>query len=146
MGSTIDNIKDYFNKIYTIELNKNLYDYCNNKYKNEIKINCIQGDSSIKLKEIIDNIEGEAIFFLDGHYSSGETSRGIKDVPLLEELDIINKYYKKKGIIIIDDLRLFETKKNEDWSNISKKNIISKLNNIKFNLSIEKYDKFVIYL
>jgi len=146
MGSTIDNIKDYFKNIYTIELNENLFNYCCKKFENDKNIKCVKGDSSIKLKDILENNKDEIVFFLDGHYSSGETSRSDKDVPLLEELEIINKYYKNKGIIIIDDLRLFETKYNEDWSNISKKKIIDKLDNIKFSLTMEKSDKFIIYL
>lgn len=146
MGSTIDNIKNNFKNIYTIELNENLYNYSKNKFRNYKHINCILGNSTDKLKNILETNNQEVIFFLDGHYSSGETSKGDKDVPLLEELEVINKYFKNKGIIIIDDLRLFETKDNEDWSDISKKNIIDKLDNIKFNLTMEKFDKFVIYL
>ena len=146
MGATIDNIKNYFNNIYTIELNKDLYLYSKNKFKNIKNINCLNGSSTDKLQMLLQQNNQDTIFFLDGHWSGGETSKGPEDVPLLTELQIINKYFKNKGIIIIDDLRLFETNNNEDWSDISKKNILSKLDNIKFSLTIPKYDKFIIYI
>ena len=146
MGATIDNIKNYFNNIYTIELNKDLYLYSKNKFKNIKNINCLNGNSTEKLQMLLQKNNEDTIFFLDGHWSGGETSKGPEDVPLLTELQIINKYFKNKGIIIIDDLRLFETNNNEDWSDISKKNILSKLDNIKFSLTIPKYDKFIIYI
>tara|TARA_B100001094_G_scaffold333314_1_gene410610 strand:- start:142 stop:672 length:531 start_codon:yes stop_codon:yes gene_type:complete len=146
MGSTIDNIKNNFKNIYTIELNENLYNYCKKKFENDKNINCLKGESYIKLQEILKDINNDTIFFLDGHYSGNETSKGIEDVPLLRELEVINKNFKNKGIIIIDDLRLFGSNGNEDWSKITKKNILEKIDNIKFNLTIEKYDKFVIYI
>ena len=46
--------------------------------------------------------------------------KGNIDVPLLGELMQINNLYKNEGIIIIDDVRLFNTKGNEDWSYINK--------------------------
>jgi hypothetical protein len=148
MGSTIDNIKNNFNEINTIELNENLHKFCKKKFKNVYNINCIQGNSIIELENILKKNNKNIIFFLDAHYSGGETSRSEEDVPLLEELKVINKYFKNNGIIIIDDLRLFNTNYNEDWSNITKKNILEKLDKliIKFSLTMDKIDKFVIYL
>ena len=146
MGATIDNLKDFFENIYTIELNKNLFLYSKKKFQNNNNIKCIQGNSSEQLELILNNHNQDTIFFLDGHWSGGETSKGPEDVPLLKELQIINKYFKNRGIIIIDDLRLFGTNNNEDWTNITKKNILSSIDNIKFSLTLTKYDKFIIYI
>ena len=146
MGATIDNIKHYFENIYTIELNENLFLYSKKKFKNNNNIKCLQGNSTEQLQLILKNHNQDTIFFLDGHWSGGETSKGSEDVPLLSELQIINKYFKNKGIIIIDDLRLFGTNNNENWSNITKKNILSSIDNIKFSLTLTKYDKFIIYI
>ena len=76
----------------------------------------------------------KSIFYLDGHYSSGDTSRGNIDVPLLGELIQINSLYKSEGIIIIDDVGLFETKGNEDWGYINNDKIFEIL-----KLRINKY-------
>ena len=146
MGTTILNIKNLFKKIYTIELNQDLHDYCKKKFENDYNVNCLQGNSVAQLQKILDINNNDTIFFLDGHYSGGETSRGDIDVPLLQELEVINKYFKNNGIIIIDDLRLFGTNSNEDWTKITKKNILHKLDNVKFSLTIDKFDKFIIYI
>ena len=97
------------------------------------------GDTSIVLKQLLNNINirNSCIFFLDAHYSSGDTGKGLLDVPLLEELNIINTNYKKKGIIIIDDYNLFGTKGNEDWSNITIDKIFPIFNTTLQNFYVE---------
>ena len=52
-----------------------------------------------------------ALFWLDGHYSGGETARGKKDTPILEELITIFGA-KEEHIILIDDARLFGSAKD----------------------------------
>ena len=126
-GDTILNIEPYFNKLYTIELSEMLYNKTKNKY-NGNKINFYLGDSTDVLKEILPNINDDTIFFLDGHYSSGDTAQGNKDFPLIEEIENINNLFKNKGIIIIDDLRLFGKNKSsdilaEDWTDINEDKI-----------------------
>lgn len=83
-------------------------------------------------------ISDNCIFFLDGHYSSGDTAQGNKDCPLIEELIEINENLKSKAIIIIDDARLFGLSKqsghSEDWSYINEHNILSVI-----SPRIEKY-------
>ena len=88
------------------------------------KITFIKGDSSTKLLELLPNIKGKSIFFLDGHWSGGVTARGNKDCPLYEELESIINFHKDACIVIIDDARLFETKNKCDWSEISEKRIL----------------------
>jgi hypothetical protein len=118
-GDTILEMSKYFDKSYTVELSNDLYDRFNKKDFDRNKITSLLGDSSKVLKDIILELKDNSIFFLDGHFSSCGTAKGEKDVPLLEEIRLINDFYKFKGIIIIDDLRLFNTKKTEDWSEIT---------------------------
>jgi hypothetical protein len=122
-GDTILSVEPYFNTLYTIELAQNYYELAKSKY-NGAKIKFILGDSSIKLKEIFENLDQNIILFLDGHWSGGNTARGNKDCPLVEEIRLIGKYCKNSAIIIIDDYRLFSKGPkdgyNEDWSEINK--------------------------
>jgi hypothetical protein len=72
----------------------------------------------------------KSIFFLDGHWSSGDTGKSKKDCPLIEEITHINNLHKNEAIIIIDDCRLFGKSPktgdcNEDWSEINKDVLIS---------------------
>ena len=131
-GDTIFAVESYFNKLYTIEYSEKYYTNTKNKYKGN-KINFILGDSSIVFKTLLHEIDYNSIFFLDGHWSSGDTGRSEKDCPLIEEITNINILFKHKGIIIIDDFRLFGLSplcgNNEDWSYISKDKILNILYN-----------------
>jgi hypothetical protein len=123
-GDTILAMEPYFNTLYTIEISQALYYNTKSKYRGN-KINFLLGDSSFVLEDITKNISEPAIFFLDGHWSLGDTGRGPKDCPLYEELHHINNNFKNEAIIIIDDFRLFETSPTDgrqiiDWQNIRK--------------------------
>jgi hypothetical protein len=118
-GDTILEMSNYFNKLYTIELSQLLYEQFQEREHDKKKIKSILGDSSKKISEVISEIQGNTIFFLDGHFSSCGTAKGNKDVPLIEEIESINNLFEFSGVIIIDDLRLFGTKMSEDWSQIT---------------------------
>lgn len=131
VGSTTFNMESCFNHIYTIEINESLHQNVKNRYTGQ-KIQFLLGDSSIVFKDLLPTIEEDSIFFLDGHWSSGNTGRGSKDCPLIEEIICINFLFKKNAIIIIDDVRLFGKGPNlgnlvENWEDISKDKILDVL-------------------
>lgn len=153
-GDTIFAVEPYFNKLYTIEYSEKYYNNTKNKY-NGNKINFILGDSSIVFKTLLPEIDYNSIFFLDGHWSSGDTGRSEKDCPLIEEITNINILFKHKGIIIIDDFRLFglspQTGNNEDWSYISKDKILNILQNriekiYHLDSNYAKNDRLIIHI
>jgi hypothetical protein len=124
MGETILSFIDDFEKLYTIELSETLYKDFNKKNYDRNKLTSILGDSSEVMGRVIGELNGPTVFFLDGHYSSCGTAKGVKDVPLYEELESITNLFIYECIIIIDDLRLFGTYKTEDWSEISKDKLL----------------------
>ncbi len=105
-GETILKMEPYFEKLFTIEIKPELYNEVKSKYSGS-KINFVCGDSSYEIKNVCDKIDNNTIFFLDGHWSCGDTGKGEKDIPLIEEVESIFKNLKQKCIIIIDDVRLF---------------------------------------
>lgn len=135
MGGTIIPLSKYYKQLYTIEINPNAYIHSKNLAKQSkiSNINFYLGDSSKIITEIIPELDGPTIYFLDAHTTdngSGFTGKGDVDVPLLEELNIINELDKRECVIIIDDLRLFgiESGKmtaNADWTNITLSNILN---------------------
>lgn len=125
-GETIFNMESLFDILYTIEIDEYTYKNTSNIYKGD-KINFILGDSSKVFNFLLPLLKDKCIFFLDGHYSGGNTGKGEQDCPLNEEIKLINDKFKHDAILIIDDYRLFGIKGNEDWSNINKNNIISLL-------------------
>jgi hypothetical protein len=106
MGDMVWAQKDYFKKIYSIELSKELHEKAAKRFKGKGHVQLLQGDSSDKLNEVVDQLSGPALFWLDGHYSEGFTAKAEKLCPILEELTHIFKS-RQKHVILIDDARLF---------------------------------------
>lgn len=128
-----------FKKIYSIEISERLYKNLLINFDKEIKsgrVNLVLGDSSKCLNEIIKDIDCRITFWLDAHFSGGDTARGNKDVVLLQELDAIARHPIKTHTILIDDVRLFGTNQNIDWLDIKINLIVKKLKEINYNYSI----------
>jgi hypothetical protein len=124
IGDTVIGLSSFFNELHTIELAEKYYQLSTERVKNEglSNIKTYLGDSTYVLPKIISrfNENNKIIFWLDGHWSSGDTGKGEKDCPLIEECAAIDKNCKsEKAILLIDDYRLFGKKLNEDWSDIS---------------------------
>jgi hypothetical protein len=150
LGSTIFSLEPYFNKLYTIEFSENYYNYVKNQY-NGNKINFILGDSSIVFETLLPSISDKCIFFLDGHWSGGDTGHSNKDCPLDEEITHINNLLTNEAIIIIDDFRLFGLKKGEDWSKINKENLLNilkpRINKVyHLDSDFDKDDRLIIHI
>jgi len=154
-GDTIFSVEPYFNKLYTIEFSEKYYINTKNKYSGN-KINFILGDSSIVFERLLPNITDKCIFFLDGHWSGGDTGHSSKDCPLYEEITHINNLFTNDAIIIIDDFRLFGLNKlsgklGEDWSEINKEKLLNILHgriNKVYHLDSEatKDDRLIIHI
>jgi hypothetical protein len=143
MGETILRFINDFEKSYTIELSDELHKIFNQKDYDRNKLKSLLGDSSIILKEVINELNGNTIFFLDGHFSSCGTAKGVKDVPLIEELKLINDNFNYESLIIIDDLRLFGTNFSENWSNITNENLLKILEN-RLDSYLELNDRLIL--
>ena len=151
-GETVLNMYPYFEEIHTVELSKEFYEaFKAQRDKQELNsISVYNGDSSVVLPKILSeniNDDDNYIAWLDGHWSSGNTARGDKDCPLLEECEAIDKFSKSKNVVIvIDDYRLFGTNQNEDWTDITEENILSKFNRYSVVCNVVVDDFYTIAL
>lgn len=155
LGETIMKMHPFFEKLHTIEIKQDFYLKAKTSYKGN-KISFHYGDSGTKLKKVCDLLKTPTLFFLDGHWSAGNTGRGEKDCPLYEELDNIIKFCKTKCIIIVDDARLFGKGPNNsneivDFEDINIKNILnivsSRLDNHYFiNSTMATNDRLILHL
>jgi hypothetical protein len=106
-GDMIEALKDSFDRIYSIELSDELYREAKKRFKGAAHIELIHGDSGVKLKELVTRIDRPALFWLDGHYSGGETAKGASDTPVYDELRHILNTADMGHVITIDDARHF---------------------------------------
>lgn len=107
MGDMVEAQKRIFKHIFSIELGKDLHEKTKLRFKDDKHVHLYQGDSGKVLRELLKKINNPAIFWLDGHYSSGITAKGDKECPILEELDAIFSSKKMNHILLIDDARCF---------------------------------------
>ena len=116
-GRTIFGMEPHFQVLHTIEIKKEFYENVTKKYRGK-KIKFYHGDTYKVLGKILKKTKQDVFCFLDGHWSGGNTGRGLEDVPLLKELnDIMAHPYR--AVIVIDDFRLFGIDK-EGWGNVTK--------------------------
>jgi len=112
-GDMVNFMKNYFQKVYSIELDDILFSKAQKRFSSDDNIEIIHGDSSIELAKLIPSLNQPTLFWLDGHYSGSGTARGKKDTPVFEELThIFNAANIDKSVIIIDDARCFGTDPN----------------------------------
>ena len=107
-GHMIEAQRNNFKKLFSIEIDHDFFNNAKVYFKPYNHIKILQGDSSLKLKEILSEIKNEKVlFWLDGHYSGENTGKGKKDCPILEELGSIFNYKFTSKYILIDDARCF---------------------------------------
>ncbi|HVU06303.1 MAG TPA: hypothetical protein VHE10_00685 [Candidatus Paceibacterota bacterium] len=111
-GEMIDTMIRRFDAIYSVELSDALYADAVKKYANERHVKLFHGDSGVMLPKMLAEIQEPALFWLDAHFSGGETTRTDVDTPVEEELKVIFAHPVKNHVILIDDAREFVGKNN----------------------------------
>ncbi len=105
-GDMIEACRTRFKKIYSIEIDAELWRQANERFVKYPHVNILQGDSAEVLPQILQKIEGPCVFWLDGHYSGGVTGKGERETPIVSELGHIRRQ-NQPDVILIDDARLF---------------------------------------
>lgn len=107
LGGTARKMSQIFSTVITIEKSKKMYEQAGQNLKNINNVCSLFGDTREHLNYILkdnDNI----MFWLDAHWSGGDTYGKHDECPLLNELEIIFEFAENKNIaILIDDARLF---------------------------------------
>jgi hypothetical protein len=106
-GGMVRKCRRHFKHIWTIELDKHLAKKAEKRLFKFKNINVIHGDSASELARLLPSIDEPALFWLDAHYSAGNTAKGITETPLLDELQSIRNHGIKSHVILIDDVRYF---------------------------------------
>ena len=106
-------IEDNFERIYSIELSAELVARTRRRFAHCPHIELIEGDSGKELGYLLQRIDQPALFYLDSHFSGGETVKGQTETPILTELEHILASPDRGHVILIDDARYFGT--NSDY-------------------------------
>jgi len=107
LGDTTLAMSDVFDHCWTVEIDDSLYTKALVRFEGRTNITALHGSSDRLIGPILKDINAPAIFWLDGHYSKGDTGRGHVDTPILDELMKIFNHPIKTHVILIDDARAF---------------------------------------
>jgi hypothetical protein len=109
-----------FEEIYSIEVVAEQVEKLRPEFADDPRIHLIVGDSMSVLKELIPKLKSNTLFWLDAHFPGadlglrtyGESSELANSFPLIRELEMIRDLRGGfRDVILIDDLRIYETDK-----------------------------------
>jgi hypothetical protein len=100
-------LKAGFKDIRSVELSPQLYEANRQAFAKERKVKLFVGSSEDLLEKMIADISRPITFWLDAHYSEGDTAKGREMTPLLKELAAIGRHALRTHTILIDDRRCF---------------------------------------
>lgn len=96
-----------FRRIYSIELAPHFHAAAAQRFRRHPHVEILAGDSGRVLAELVPKLDAPTLFWLDGHYSAGDTARGDEDTPVMAELGHILARPDLPCVILIDDARCF---------------------------------------
>lgn len=105
-GEGIQSAIGHFEEIHGIELDPVFHHDCRERFMDTPNVSIHWGDSANVIRCL--SIEEPCLFFLDAHYSGGNTAYGMiedKGCPVLREIEAIGKR-PYADIIVVDDMRL----------------------------------------
>jgi len=109
LGDTLAYIAQQKNVHATsIEVDEAYYRAAKQRFVGYPNVTILQGDSGKLLPELIRQLRTPALFWLDGHYSGGDTGKGELDTPVSAELEAILDSSVKGHVVLIDDTRCFD--------------------------------------
>jgi hypothetical protein len=116
MGDMVEAQRKKFRTVISIELDTSLYQKAKERFSKASNVKILNGDSGEVIEGIVKELNSKALFWLDGHYSSGITAKGVLNTPIIKELTYVLSS-KIDHVVLIDDARLFVGK--EDYPSLS---------------------------
>jgi len=130
MGRTTKFLAKIGSRVISIEADPQYASRAQNRFLRNPKIRIIHGESDKHIETALESVNEHVNFWLDAHYSGGQTFKGQVDTPIVKELEIIGRFLQGGGSasILIDDFRCFDPDQLEyshypsrsflaDWAN-----------------------------
>lgn len=105
-GDMVDALIGHARHIISIELDERLYQAARWRFSGESSVELLFGDSAELLPGVLARVRGRALFWLDGHYTTGVSGPPI-DSPIVLELQALLAEPPRGHVVLIDDARLF---------------------------------------
>jgi hypothetical protein len=106
LGGTAAWASRHFRRVVTTENASEFHRRARERYAACANVEFVFGHSGERLPEIVSALEGPTIFWLDAHWSGGDTFGADEQCPILDELRAVNRS-PHENVILIDDARLF---------------------------------------
>ena len=117
-GETTNYIGRYCENVLSCEPDPVLFQIARHRFQNSTNIKLWNEPSETCLPDMIDHVVGRALFWLDGHFQ-GRVINSALETPVLYELDSIKRLRGGGDVIVVDDVRLFDSLQNRLQSTFS---------------------------
>lgn len=108
LGNTAMRCSRFFHRVITIELDPALYRQARRYLSRRKNVLCLEGDALELIPSVFARPDThQALVFLDGHYSGGETALGEFAEPACHEIIELAQHKDKINAVIVDDFRCF---------------------------------------
>lgn len=77
------------------------------RFRSYSNVEILEGDSGLLMPQVVKKLKEPALFWLDGHYSAGDTAKGSSNTPIIQELEAVLNSTIHGHVLLIDDIRLF---------------------------------------
>lgn len=109
-GGNIPSKIGRYSEIHTIDLSEKYVEAAREKHAHP-SVTYHHGDSGDVLETLVDRWKAPVMFFLDAHWSGGDSARAADaETPLLREMKALSRRKEQADIIFIDDTRFMGKK------------------------------------
>ena len=109
LGETTETLAQLGKHIYSLEPSERLFLKAVERLKGFSNVTVFNGPSEQFFESACSLANGRVMFWLDGHYSGGETFKGRHECPVETELETISRHLSRYDCVFvyIDDFRSF---------------------------------------
>ncbi len=111
LGHSAEMLADLVDQVWSVELKPEILAQARERMGDRPNIHLYEGYSPEALPEILKNVDGPALYWLDGHggtFGADDVPQDISECPVLDELAAIAQHpYAERSVILIDDARAF---------------------------------------
>lgn len=125
-GDSVVAARKVFRTVHTIEISHELWERARARFATDGGVTCHHGNSPDVLATLLPPFgKLPLVFWLDAHWSKGNTSFQSVHVPLLQELRVIVSKAEGPCLLLIDDVRLFGGASDGiDWTGVSQQAVL----------------------